>query len=335
MPAGTLRVVFDTNVLLSLFVTADKLLSSCGDATGWCSGSGYCPPTKHSRKSAPATRRPETMPSGHAHLEILAATPAAPRPGMPPLLFIHGAYTAAWCWQERFLPWFAAQGFFAYALSLSGHGGSRHRDERLDGYSIDDYVQDVVTAVAALPAPPVLIGHSMGGFVVQKYLELHTAPAAVLMCAVPPQGLAGSAVSMFLGKPHLLLDLNRLTTGGHVALESLREALFAQPVPPEDLLRYHRLAQPESHRALWDMMLFDLPRPARALDNLPNGRDDLLVVGAALDMIIPASSVEMTARSYGVAARILPGLGHGLMLEADWRQPAQLVADWLGGRCGS
>jgi len=269
------------------------------------------------------------MSPGHAHLEILAATPAAPRPGLPPLLFIHGAYTAAWCWQERFLPWFAAQGFFAYAASLSGHGGSRRRDERLDAYSIDDYVQDVAAVVAALPAPPVLIGHSMGGFVVQKYLERHAAPAAVLMCAVPPQGLAGSAVSMFLGKPHLLLDLNRLTAGGHVALDSLREALFAQPVPPEDLLRYQRLAQPESHRAIWDMMLFNLPRTAQVLANLPAGRDSLRVIGAERDLIIPPALVEMTARSYGVAATIHRRIGHGLMLERDWQIVAQDILDGL------
>jgi pimeloyl-ACP methyl ester carboxylesterase len=43
----------------------------------------------------------------------------------------------------------------------------------------------VTSIVTALPAPPVLIGHSMGGFVVQKYLEKYQAPGAVLMCAVP------------------------------------------------------------------------------------------------------------------------------------------------------
>ncbi|MDP3037506.1 MAG: alpha/beta fold hydrolase, partial [Rhodocyclaceae bacterium] len=92
-------------------------------------------------------------------LEVVAATPAEPLPGMPPLLFLHGAYTAAWCWQEHFLSFFAAAGFHCYAPSLSGHGGSRRR-ERLDSYSIDDYVADVAEAAAALPVPPVLIGHS-------------------------------------------------------------------------------------------------------------------------------------------------------------------------------
>ena len=263
-------------------------------------------------------------------LEVITCSPRGTVRTTTPLLFLHGAYTAAWCWQEHFLPFFAAAGFQGYALSFSGHGGSRHRDQ-LDHYSIDDYVGDVVEAVASLPAPPVLIGHSMGGFVVQKYLEKHTAPAAVLMCSVPPQGLAASAFGMlFGGRANLLSDLNSLMTGGQVALESLREALFAQPVAVADLARYHRMAQPESHRAIWDMTLFNLPHTAAVMAHLP--KDGLLVQGAEHDMIIAASLVEMTARSYGVGAKIFPGMGHGLMLEADWKTPAQQIVDWLNER---
>ena len=88
-------------------------------------------------------------------LEVLCRTPAGTaRP--TPLLFVHGAYTAAWCWDENFLPWFAEQGYAAYAVSLSGHGGSRGR-AYLDSFSIADYVADVADVVAQLPAPPVLI----------------------------------------------------------------------------------------------------------------------------------------------------------------------------------
>ena len=41
---------------------------------------------------------------------------------------------------------------------------------------------DVGAVVDWLGEPPVLIGHSMGGFVVQKYLEHHTTPGAALLC---------------------------------------------------------------------------------------------------------------------------------------------------------
>lgn len=255
--------------------------------------------------------------------EILTRQPVAGAPcHATPLLFIHGAFTAAWCWAEHFLPFFAEAGYSAHALSLSGHGASPGR-ERLDSLSIDDYVNDVALTVASLPAPPVLIGHSMGGFVVQKYLERHTAPAAVLMCSVPPQGLLSSAFGMMFSRPGLLKDLNNLMGGGKVALDSLREALFAQPVSVDELKRFYRMAQPESHRALWDMSLFALPRTGLLK------RTPLRVQGAELDHLIPASLVAMTARTYGVEPVIFEGMGHGLMLERDWKKPAQDIRDWL------
>ena len=232
-----------------------------------------------------------------------------------PLLFLHGAYLGAWCWAEYFLPYFAAQGYVCYALSFSGHGASKGR-EHLDSFGINDYVDDVVRVVTALPAPPVLIGHSMGGFVVQKYLEQHRLQGAVLMSSVPPQGLMASAFGMMFEKPRLLADLNRLMSGGRVGADTLRQALFAQPIEAEALNRYLHLSQRESHRAIWDMTLFNLPHPSRVKDT------PLLVLGAEFDQLIPESLVEMTARSYSVKAEILPRLGHGMMLERDWETVA-------------
>ena len=242
-----------------------------------------------------------------------------------PLLFVHGAYVSAWCWEEHFLPWFARRGWPAYAVSLSGHGRSRQR-EHLDSYSIDDYVRDVAEVAARLPAPPVLVGHSMGGMVVQKYLEQYDAPAAVLMSAVPPQGLMGSAFGLMFKRPHLLSDLNRIMSGNDMDIDSLREALFHQPVAADDLQRYYRLSQPESHRAIWDMSLFNLPQPAR-MHRVP-----MLILGAEHDALIPPDQVHMTAMTYGRQAEILRGMGHGVMLERDWEIAAMRIADWLAER---
>jgi non-heme chloroperoxidase len=256
------------------------------------------------------------------NLEVLARTPSGPSKSAP-LLFVHGAFAGAWCWEEHFLPFFAEAGFASYAVSLSGHGGSRGR-ERLDHLAIADYVADLAEVVGRLPVPPVLIGHSMGGFVVQKYLERHEAAGAVLMCSVPPQGLMSAAFGMMFSHPGLFRDLNTLMSGGQVALDSLREALFAQPIGMDDLARFYRWSQPESHRAIWDMSLFDLPHPSRIAGRLP-----MLVLGAEHDHLMPPSTAELTARSYGVEAEIFPGMGHGLMLERDWRKVAQRMLGWL------
>jgi pimeloyl-ACP methyl ester carboxylesterase len=103
-----------------------------------------------------------------------------------PLLFVHGAVHAAWCWEDHFLDFFADNGYRVIALSLRGHGGSP-ASKPLNKCTIADYVDDVRSVAETLPATPVLIGHSMGGFIVQKYLETGKAPAAVLVSSAPPR----------------------------------------------------------------------------------------------------------------------------------------------------
>ncbi|MGA9493105.1 MAG: alpha/beta fold hydrolase, partial [Mycobacterium sp.] len=87
-----------------------------------------------------------------------------------PLLFVHGGWHAAWCWDEHFLDYFADKGFRAAAVSLRGHGQSTVT-QRFRGCSVADYVDDLRHAADGLGRSPVVIGHSVGGFIVQKYLE--------------------------------------------------------------------------------------------------------------------------------------------------------------------
>ena len=82
------------------------------------------------------------------------------------------------------------QRFRAVAVSLRGHGAST-LSQPLNSCSIADYVDDVRATVDMLGAEPVLIGHSMGCFVVQKYLEKRHAPAAVLMASMPSRAAGG------------------------------------------------------------------------------------------------------------------------------------------------
>src|ERR1700741_242771 len=98
-------------------------------------------------------------------LEVRRRLPPGPT-GRPPLLFVHGGYCDAWCWEPYFLPWFAARGYAAYALSLRGHGKSPGF-ESLFITSLADYESDVEYVAALLPEQPVLIGHSMGAAIVE------------------------------------------------------------------------------------------------------------------------------------------------------------------------
>ncbi len=255
-------------------------------------------------------------------LEVLSYEPRE-NSNRPSILFVHGAFAAAWCWAEHFLPFFAGRGYRAQALSLRGHGMSEDR-AHLDWHSISDYVDDVAQVIGALDAAPVLVGHSMGGLVVQKYLERATVPAVVLMASVPPQGLLSASLTLALHSPDLFRDINAVLLGGRASADGLRQLLFAQPIEIDALQRYYRLMQPESQRAIWDMALFNLPH--RWQMQLP----PMLVLGAEVDTLIPARFAEATANYYSTQAEIFPGMGHGMMLETGWEKVAQRIATWIG-----
>ncbi len=235
-----------------------------------------------------------------AGLEVYSATPASTH-GKAPLLFVHGAFAGGWMWTETFMPFFAAAGLSCHAVSLRGHGGSAGR-ESIAWHSISDYVDDLTTIVDWIAAEegqaPVLIGHSMGGFVVQKYLERRAAPGAVLLCSVPPQGLIAAQFHLLLQKPQLFAEINRILAGEYTDTATLREALFAGEVEEHMLQAWLGQMQNESQRAIWDMSMFNLPQVWRM------HRSPMLILGAEKDMLVPAFLVQTTAHTYGLNSPI-------------------------------
>jgi len=242
-----------------------------------------------------------------------------------PLLFVHGAHLGAWCWEEHFLPWFAARGFPVFALSLRGHGASGGR-ERLNQFGLADYALDLAGVVASVGRAPVLIGHSMGGMVVQKYLGTAAegdCAAAVFACPVPSFGLLPSTISLAWTRPALFAGIQRMAAGGAASPQVLADALFAGPMEQGRLAGIHRRMQQESRRALMDMSGWGLPQ----LWTMQRLR--MLCLGAQKDILIPASSVRASARMLGAEYRELPGLGHAVMLETRWEAAAGPILEWL------
>jgi len=147
--------------------------------------------------------------TGLQELELIERLPAG-KAHLKPILFVHGAWHGAWCWEEFFLPYFADQGFHVKALSLRGHGNSEGRN-RLRTTRISDYVVDVQTAFDSFDKPPVLVGHSMGGLIVQKFLESavpNSVPKAFLLASVPPNGVWKTTLGILTRHPLVFLQVN-------------------------------------------------------------------------------------------------------------------------------
>lgn len=242
-----------------------------------------------------------------------------------PVLFVHGAWHAAWCWDEHFLDFFACRGYRALALSLQGHGRSG-ASKPLRALSFDDYLRDITEVADTLATPPIVVGHSMGGFLVQKYLERHPAPAAVLMASMPPTGYLASGLRWFRRHPWHFAKVS--ITGRslpYVSTPSLARERFFSPQTPEPLVRrYAARIQEESARSGLDG-LRNLPRPDAI-------NTDVLVLGALDDGAVTPEEVRATAQAYRVEPQFFPLMGHNMMLEPSWESVANRIHEWLMAR---
>lgn len=258
-------------------------------------------------------------------IELISRRPAGGPVRPRPLLFVHGAFCGGWIWDEHFLPWFAERGWSAHALSLRGHGKSGGW-EGLLGHSLSDYVDDVLSVWDQMDTPPVLLGHSMGGMIVQRVLARRpSTPAAVLMSSAPPQGLLESTLWMAWRHPYIFQQMTILNTLGENAVDpaGICRAMFSDAMPLAEAVRYMPLMQGESQRVLLEIGGW-IPFPV-----LPPREIPILVTGAENDRLIPPDQVRTTARLLGTEAEIFPAIGHAMMLEPAWETPARRIEEWL------
>jgi pimeloyl-ACP methyl ester carboxylesterase len=90
-------------------------------------------------------------------------------PGRRGLVFVHGGAAHAHWWTHVAAPY--ARQYRVVAIDLSGHGDS---DKRQD-YSLEQWAEEVmaVSRDAGIAGPPVVVGHSMGGFVSIASAAIH------------------------------------------------------------------------------------------------------------------------------------------------------------------
>jgi alpha-beta hydrolase superfamily lysophospholipase len=185
----------------------------------------------------------------------------------PPLLFVHGAWHGAWCWKPL-MEYLAEKGFTSYAFDLPGHGA--RKSECVEGLKISDYVAEVESAVGELvPVKPILIGHSMGGLVVQKFLEKNEAPASVLIAPCPAMG--GSfwlPIKYFLRQPIAAITA---TLGRKTAISSPKmcKRLFFDDIPSKKLEAHFGRLCLESSTAIRQMVIPGFKLKATKITSTP------------------------------------------------------------------
>ena len=260
---------------------------------------------------------PDTVAIDGLTVSVARGAPGlAPR---PPLLLVHGLSGGAWYW-ARYQAFFAARGHTSHAVDLRGRGASRPVVD-LGAVSVADYVADALVVARALPEPPVVIGHSMGGLIAQKLAEAGAVRAAVLLCSAPPRGI--------------------VLTNGALAVRQLKHLpamLRSRPLAgsraDHDHLTFNRVPAGE-RAALFDRLVPESGRVARELSlgtvavDARRVRCPVLVASAEHDRFVPAAVGRRIARKYGAPHRLFAGHGHFVVWEPGWERPAAELDHWI------
>jgi len=124
------------------------------------------------------------------------------------LVFVHGGGAHAHWWAPLAATF--AHEYRVLAIDLSGHGDSGHRDV----YDLEQWTDEVVAVAAAggLSGRPVIIGHSMGGFVTIATAALHGQDVeGVIVCDSPVADIDPEITAYRLreafGRPRTYADL--------------------------------------------------------------------------------------------------------------------------------
>ncbi|CAA7055606.1 unnamed protein product [Microthlaspi erraticum] len=283
------------------------------------------------------------LPSG-LKMEVIEQRKEKDESENPPLVFVHGSYHAAWCWAEHWLPFFSSSGFDSYAISLLGQGES---DEPLGvvAGTLETHASDIADFIESnlSSSPPVLIGHSFGGLIVQYYLAnivnkqslgsenaFPELSGAVLVCSVPPSGNSGLVLRYLFSKPvaAFKVTLSLAAKRFQTSIPLCRETFFSSSMDDQLVQRYQDLMKESSRMPLFDLRKLNASLPVpKPMENSTK----VLVLGAKDDFIVDDEGLMETGRFYDVEPVCIQGVAHDMMLDCSWEKGAKVLLQWLSG----
>ena len=251
---------------------------------------------------------------------------------MPTVIFVHGAWVTPRCWRY-FAPLFADKGYrtLAPAWPFKDREVSdqlAHPDPRLAKAGIPEIVAHFRAIIRSQSKPPVLIGHSFGGLIVQLLLDQGYGAAGVAISSVPPRG-----VSALSSPARAVSKLWKL-----FGSPSRWRGILPPPQPDAKEKGAHQAQGielrlvPESRRIFWQLLT-----PAAEVDFRHPARAPLLLVACDKDRCVPVEAQQRNWQRYCASpARtdfaLFPDLTHLGIAEPGYEALAAYCLAWTDDR---
>ena len=252
----------------------------------------------------------------------------------PPLVMIHGAFCGAWAFDKFRVP-FEAAGYKVHTPTLRHHDEGPKPSRALGTTSLTDFAKDLDAVIAKLDAPPVLLGHSLGGLLAQMLAAKAKARALVLLAPCAPWGIMPSTLFEIASAQTILLAGN-LTNQVLYPDYDVAASHSLDRLPLPERKRVFAGFVPESGLATFEIMHWGWDAKRASHVKASDVTCPILCLTGQHDRINPPSTVRRTAERYrGAVYEDVPGHSHWLIGEPGWEKIAGRAMSWLDGVLGT
>jgi len=249
------------------------------------------------------------------------------------ILFITGAFVSHHCW-DQWKDWFGERGYRTIAPPWPNKDATatvlrqRQPDAAIASQRLGPLTAYFEEIAAQLPEKPILIGHSMGGLIVQLLLQRGHGEAGIAIHSLQPKGV-------FTFKWSFLKagwgPLGFFTSTQRSFLMSFRQWQYAFTncmSYDQQKDAYYQLLTPESklvvRDSITDAAKVDFERP----------HAPLLFLAGAIDHFIPASLNYSNFKKYSdthsiTAYKEFPDRNHFVLGQTGWEGHAAYILNWL------
>ena len=253
------------------------------------------------------------------------------------IVLIHGLWMTPRSW-DLFREFYQTQGYQVFTPAWPHIDGEveaiRRNPSALAGVGIAEVVDHYAKFIRLLDEPPILIGHSFGGLIVQLLLDRGLGAAGIAIDSATPKGIWKLPFSAIVSvSPVLLNPLNYWRT---VALTFKQfKSAFADIMPEiEARSAYDRDAIPGPGRPVFQVALANFnPWAATKVNYHNHNRSPLLLIGGAKDRLVPAVQNQINYQKYARSRAVtdykeFPHRSHLIVAQEGWQEVAECALTW-------
>lgn len=251
------------------------------------------------------------------------------------VVFIHGMFMTPLCW-EKWEPYFQSHGYRTFAPAWPEHDQpiesqrASHPNPRLAALTLGAVLDHYRTFLRSLDEKPILVGHSMGGLIVQILLQEGLGAAGIAIDSAPPKGVISLKYSFLKSNWPAISPSAKIDEPIWMSFDSFQYAFVSTLPLSEQQAAYARYVVPESRR------IGKGPTTETAQLNFQKARPPLLLLAGAKDHIIPSSLNRDNFDKYRKTPAItdfreFPERTHWIIAQEGWEEVAEYVLNWLSG----